>query len=342
MSDTTLLSDCERPELKIGINFEMPEDSNVHVITAESANLCGKGALETLPSSVAVKPDTTDFVINGDGVFLVYNATQSDYSFVITLPEGNTCVDCHGTAYPMTWYTTDTDCTMEEVNTFVIHPPPGQWLGAFRITKGPTQRTQLKVKGASWMDIPIDPHPCPYPENFLLIGLPIRGESDAEVWRCGQGFEGGLTHFGMYSTHSVDFECEEGTLVTAVLDGVVKTVLDKHNRAGGHINHLFTGYNEIVVVHADGSQACYLHLQQGSARVKKGDKVEKGQVIAQTGSVGFAPWPHIHFQLNVTSKEEDDEGGIAETVAFAFESKDPSKPAFIPVAGYDYTIEGRV
>ncbi|HEY3569693.1 MAG TPA: M23 family metallopeptidase [Thermoanaerobaculia bacterium] len=39
------------------------------------------------------------------------------------------------------------------------------------------------------------------------------------------------------------------------------------------------------------------HLKQGSVRVKAGDTVKRGQVIAQLGQTGNTTEPHLHFQL---------------------------------------------
>jgi hypothetical protein len=38
------------------------------------------------------------------------------------------------------------------------------------------------------------------------------------------------------------------------------------------------------------------HLQKGSIRVKNGDKVKKGQPIAQAGNSGWTSQPHLHIQ----------------------------------------------
>jgi murein DD-endopeptidase MepM/ murein hydrolase activator NlpD len=47
--------------------------------------------------------------------------------------------------------------------------------------------------------------------------------------------------------------------------------------------------------------AHYLHLQSGSLRVKTGDHVRRGQVVAQIGDSGDAREPHLHFQVSTSS-----------------------------------------
>ena len=58
-----------------------------------------------------------------------------------------------------------------------------------------------------------------------------------------------------------------------------------------------TGGNQIVIEHPGGEHSSYAHLKYGSIRVKKGDPVKRGQVIAQVGLSGDGYEPHLHFQL---------------------------------------------
>lgn len=55
--------------------------------------------------------------------------------------------------------------------------------------------------------------------------------------------------------------------------------------------------NYVVIQHAGEEFTYYAHLSQGKIRVKAGDKVRAGQVIALVGSTGNSSEPHLHFQL---------------------------------------------
>jgi murein DD-endopeptidase MepM/ murein hydrolase activator NlpD len=55
--------------------------------------------------------------------------------------------------------------------------------------------------------------------------------------------------------------------------------------------------NYVILKHAGGEYSTYAHLKQGSVRVKAGDSVTRGQVIAQLGHTGNTTEPHLHFQL---------------------------------------------
>jgi len=55
--------------------------------------------------------------------------------------------------------------------------------------------------------------------------------------------------------------------------------------------------NYIVIDHHNGEFSTYCHLKEGSLRVKEGDRVKKGAVIAQVGNTGNSGAPHLHFQI---------------------------------------------
>jgi len=55
--------------------------------------------------------------------------------------------------------------------------------------------------------------------------------------------------------------------------------------------------NYVVIDHRNGEFSAYCHLQEGSVRVKPGDRVNKGMVIAKVGNTGNSGAPHLHFQL---------------------------------------------
>ena len=82
----------------------------------------------------------------------------------------------------------------------------------------------------------------------------------------------------------------EGTVV-AVVDGVPENppgVTDIYYRFG----------NSITLSLGNGEYALFAHLQPGSARVKNGDRVHRGQVLARCGNSGNSTAPHLHFQLS--------------------------------------------
>jgi murein DD-endopeptidase MepM/ murein hydrolase activator NlpD len=87
------------------------------------------------------------------------------------------------------------------------------------------------------------------------------------------------------STHQgLDFRVPTGTLVSAVNSGTVILA-----------QSLYFEGNCIVLDHGDGLLTLYLHLSE--IRVKAGDHVAKGQLIALSGGTGRATGPHLHLAV---------------------------------------------
>lgn len=61
------------------------------------------------------------------------------------------------------------------------------------------------------------------------------------------------------------------------------------------------GYGNVVVIKHDGGyHTVYGHNK--SHYVKKGQKVSRGEVIAQVGSTGRSSGPHVHFEIRKNNK----------------------------------------
>jgi len=101
-----------------------------------------------------------------------------------------------------------------------------------------------------------------------------------------QTYCGPVSH-GKDGQMSIDFLMPLGTEVVAARAGVVRRLIDEHEDSG-------RGINAIWVEHEDGTSAFYAHLQQKSAKVKVGDHVAAGQVIALSGASGTSI-EHLHF-----------------------------------------------
>jgi hypothetical protein len=66
--------------------------------------------------------------------------------------------------------------------------------------------------------------------------------------------------------------------------------------------------NNIILDLGGGQYANYHHLQPGSLRVKAGDRVRRGQVLARVGDSGDAREPHLHFEVTISPKQGMVEG----------------------------------
>jgi biotin carboxyl carrier protein len=89
-----------------------------------------------------------------------------------------------------------------------------------------------------------------------------------------------------------------GKEVLAPANGTVIETIDgiRENSPGLRNPYAPIG-NTIIIQHSNHEYSVLAFLKQGSIRVRVGDKVTRGQVIAQCGSSGSATEPVIHYHL---------------------------------------------
>lgn len=114
-----------------------------------------------------------------------------------------------------------------------------------------------------------------------------------DTYKIMQGYNGHVSHLHQ---HALDFNIPAGGRVLSARGGVVVKVEDRNSRSCPHQScNKFNNY--IRIYHDDGTFAEYTHIQQGSARVRKGERIEQGQHIASCGNVGWATGAHLHFEV---------------------------------------------
>ena len=106
-----------------------------------------------------------------------------------------------------------------------------------------------------------------------------------------------ITGFGQRNdgTHNdgINLSVPQGTAVHAAESGVVAY-------AGSELK----GYGNLVLLrHDNGWVTAYAHNDE--LMVKRGDKVQRGQVIAKAGRTGSVDQPQVHFELRQGSKPVD-------------------------------------
>jgi murein DD-endopeptidase MepM/ murein hydrolase activator NlpD len=70
-----------------------------------------------------------------------------------------------------------------------------------------------------------------------------------------------------------------------------------YNPAQFAVRETASGGNYLIIDHLNGEYSWFGHLKQGSVKVKVGQQVRQGQVIAQMGASGDSLFPHLHYEL---------------------------------------------
>lgn len=113
-----------------------------------------------------------------------------------------------------------------------------------------------------------------------------------------------------------------GAQVLAVADGTVASLKDgipenipAANTTAVPMDLDTVAGNYIILKIGPSVYAFYAHLQPGSLRVKIGDTVHKGDVIALVGNSGNSEGPHLHFHI-----ADSDSPLASEGIPFALDS----------------------
>lgn len=92
---------------------------------------------------------------------------------------------------------------------------------------------------------------------------------------------------GKQQHHSgIDLSANRGTPIYAPADGVIEVLRSSKQGYG----------NLLKVRHAFGFSTLYAHLDE--FKVKSGDFVYKGQLIATVGNTGLSTAPHLHYEVH--------------------------------------------
>jgi len=158
-------------------------------------------------------------------------------------------------------------------------------------------------------------------EKFKQIfpELPFYGE-----WFISQGFFGGYTHKDDWSyawdfiiknesgkefedegNYKADYYCYDTPVVSALEGDVVRVIDNITDNKIGENNLKYNWGNSVVLNHGHGLYSSMSHLKSGSIKVAEGDHIKRGQVIANCGNSGRSPYPHLHFQFQLTDKLGD-------------------------------------
>ena len=113
----------------------------------------------------------------------------------------------------------------------------------------------------------------------ITSGFKMRLHPIQNVWKAHKG---------------VDYGAPTGTRIRATGDGVISFVGTQN------------GYGNFVAInHTHGYQTAYAHLSRFADGIKKGSRVEQGDVIGYVGQTGWATGPHLHYEFRVKGQAID-------------------------------------
>ncbi len=187
-------------------------------------------------------------------------------------------------------------------NRFVIAEPGEHWL----LTIGPKDRRRGYRFEIRYQAIPGDPSSRPDRQHAYQIPF-----QDSKRYYVSQGFNGTATHQDKQARHAIDITMPVGTPIQAARGGIVMHVEEdffgsgQKERFGNRANH-------VRILHDDGSMGLYAHLKTESVKVRAGQVVVAGEVIALSGNTGYSSGPHLHFAVQRNA------GMSLETVPFRF------------------------
>ncbi len=109
-----------------------------------------------------------------------------------------------------------------------------------------------------------------------------------------QAYEGKRSHQTPATRYAIDIDMPEGTSVFAMRSGHIMEI--SRERLNG--NKKTVPALQIRILHQDGTMGLYAHLKTDSIAVREGQRVQRGQLIATSGtSYKENIKPHLHFAL---------------------------------------------
>ena len=149
----------------------------------------------------------------------------------------------------------------------------------------------------SFARAPLAP-PAPGFSSGLTDPRTFRGTGAKMIWPVNGAVSSGYGKRGKRSFHSgLDIPMPKGTPIRAAKDGVVKQVVSAKSRG-------FRGYGNVVLLdHGGGISTLYSHCLE--LKVRQGQRVRQGEIIATVGRTGRASTNHVHFEVRVKGRPVD-------------------------------------
>ncbi len=120
---------------------------------------------------------------------------------------------------------------------------------------------------------------------------------DFEIRKENLPYHDDLTQCKNYYSYLEDIYAPLDGWVIEVVDEYPNTHITKDRKIINDCND--PRGNHIIIKHPKGEYSCICHLEKNTIKVKEGDFVKEGEVLAKVGNSGNTQGPHIHFQVQL-------------------------------------------
>jgi hypothetical protein len=144
----------------------------------------------------------------------------------------------------------------------------------------------------------------------------------------GLAFRGDPARNANWSAYGAEVLAVANAVVVDVKDGIPENDPTSDKKAVP-INLETVGGNYIILDLGGGYFAFYAHLQPKSIRVRVGDHVRRGQVLALLGNSGNSDAPHLHFHVSDGNSPLGAEGMPYALESFEMQGVLPSKKLLV-------------
>jgi Peptidase family M23 len=171
---------------------------------------------------------------------------------------------------------------------------------------------QPPIRGANWLAANGPSNASAHRRAILFFhGRPRIGQRYAIDWiqlgADGNSWHGDRHKNSSYYAWSQDVYAAADGRVVEVKDGIAENTPESGKLAVEMTADTIAG-NHIIEDLGGGRFAAYAHLRPGTIRVKVGDRVHAGEVLAKLGNSGNSSEPHLHFQVCDAPSFLDSEG----------------------------------
>ncbi len=234
-------------------------------LSVRALTICGKSAQGEIlsayaPGAIKVVLNGKEYPVTDDGkfIFAFSRDEKSQQELTITYSDGQT------KTYPLSVAATKWDIqNLKGVQPRKVTPKPEDEKAINKERTNVRQALAQRTDNLFWQN------------KFIR---PVNGRTSGHFG--GQRIMNGKK---MNPHQGTDIACPIGTEVKAAANGIVTL-------SGGP--YFYSG-NMIVLEHGHNLTTVYAHLDK--VKVKQGDKVKQGQVIALSGKTGRVTGPHLHW-----------------------------------------------